>query len=226
MKEKTSDYYYSIGCGTALLLFLIGFFTLVFIWNREPPIPVERDAVGYIIEHVDEFKDEINAMGYEVRVAYTVGERKKKYNPADQGLQEKLGYQERGILILERENEEYVFDVGFDVYRLCMDDGTIITMSKDYYYEDKVLDLEGKIHGFPIYVTVSDDALKARLGGAIRNNYTADFMKAKSIGMHGAEMRFDAWIKERISAEELRAIYERCIGLQEKLVELYKAKKE
>ena len=30
-----------------------------------------------------------------------------------------------------------------------------------------------------IYVTVSDDALKARLGGAIRNNYTADFMKAK-----------------------------------------------
>lgn len=214
-----------LGCGTVLIFFILGFIFLRLLVYAPPTVFIENKAIGYIIEHVDEFKDEINAMGYEVRVAYTVGERKKKYNPADQGLQKKMGYRERGILILERENEEYVFDVGFDVYRLCMDDGTIITMSKDYYYEDKVLDLEGKIHGFPIYVTVSDDALKARLGGAIRNNYTADFMKAKSIGMHGAEMRFDAWIKERISAEELRAIYERCIGLQEKLVELYKARK-
>ena len=213
-----------LGCGTILIFFIVGFIFLRLLVYAPPTVFIENKAVGYIIEHVDDFRDEINVMGYEVRVAYTLGERKKKYNPADQGLQEKLGYQERGVLILERENEEYVFDVGFDVYRLCMDDGTIITMSKDYYYEDKVLDLEGKIHGFPIYVTVSDDALKARLGGAIRNNYTADFMKAKSIGMHGAEMRFDAWIKERISAEELRAIYERCIGLQEKLVELYKAK--
>ena len=103
-----------LGCGTILIFFIVGFIFLRLLVYAQQTVFIENKAVGYIIEHVDEFRDEFNVMGYEVRVAYTLGERKKKYNPADQGLQEKLGYQERGVLILERENEEYVFDVGFD----------------------------------------------------------------------------------------------------------------
>ena len=136
MKEKTSDYYYSIGCGTALLPFSHRIF-YISIYMEQRTADTDRTGCSwYIIEHVDEFRDEINAMGYEVR-AYTVGNARKKYNPADQDYKKAWISRTRN-LNFRKGNEEYVFDVGFDVYRLCMDDGTIITMSKDYYYEDKV----------------------------------------------------------------------------------------
>jgi len=191
-----------LGCGTVLIFFIVGFIFLRLLVYAPPTVFIENKAVGYIIEHVDEFKDEINAMGYEVRVAYTVGERKKKYNPADQGLQEKLGYQERGILILERENEEYVFDVGFDYCNIELEDDSTVFMRKGRQV-----------------------SIYSQYNSTNSNRYNIDFTEADSIGLHGAERRIDKQIKEHISAEELRAIYERCIGLQEKLVELYKAKK-
>ena len=223
MKEKTSDYYYSIGCGTVLLLFLIGFFTLVFIWNREPPIPIERDAVGYIIEHVDEFKDEINAIGYEVRVAYTLGDvwgedfEENEYN----NKQKKVGYEDRGILILSNDKEEYRFDIGFDWYGLYREDGINITMSKDYYFKDEVLDLRKK-DDCPVNVAIAGNEIKEKYESVLYNDYNIDFIKFRE--QIGDERMYDKQIKKYISAEELRAIYERCIGLQEKLVELYKAK--
>ena len=191
-----------LGCGTVLIFFILGFIFLRLLVYAPPTVFIENKAIGYIIEHVDEFKGEINAMGYEVRVAYTLGERKKKYNPADQGLQKKMGYRERGILILERENEEYVFDVGFDYCNIELKDDSTVFMRKGRQV-----------------------SIYSQYNSTNSNHYNIDFTESDRIGLHGAERRIDKQIKEHISAEELREIYERCIGLQEKLVELYKARK-
>lgn len=58
-----------LGCGTVLILLILGFIFLIVLLYIPPTVYIEHRAIGYIIEHVDEFKDEINAMGYEVRVA-------------------------------------------------------------------------------------------------------------------------------------------------------------
>ena len=212
-----------LGCGTALLLFLIGFFTLVFIWNRVALVPVERNAIGYIIEHVDAFKDEINAMGYEVRVAFTVGEmlgenfEETEYN----NEQKKVGYEDRGILILSNDKEEYRFDVGFERCDIWIDNGVEVIMGK--MSENDVLGTQRLRYWYPVFVRLSGSAVDQNSIFWSANYYNTDFTQfAERFGAEGIR---DKQIKERISAEELRAIYERCIGLQEKLVELYKAKK-
>lgn len=104
------------------------------------------DAVGYIIEHVDEFRDEINAMGYEVRVAYTWADIwKEKYEEDERfNKQKKLGTEDRGILILFTDREEYVFDVGFDYCDINLKDGNKIYMSKDIVMKMRFLDLKDR----------------------------------------------------------------------------------
>ncbi len=214
-----------LGCGTILLLLIMGFLLLNLLVSMPPDIHIETEAVSYIIEHMDEFKDEFREIGYEARVAYTLGERNKQYHSVDTKLQEKMGYQGRGILILEKENEEYVFDIGFDYCNLSREDYKL-HIGKEYYHKDEVLKSKGVTSAYPVHVSVSNDAILKRFGAAARNDYNIDFTKPDKIGMHGAEMKYDYQIKKHISAEELREIYERCIGLQEKLVELYKAKRE
>ena len=104
-------------------------------------------------------------------------------------------------MILERENEEYVFDVGFDYCNIELEDDSTVFMRKGRQV-----------------------SIYSQYNSTNSNHYNIDFTEADRIGLHGAELRIDKQIKKYISAEELRAIYERCIGLQEKLVELYKAK--
>lgn len=208
-----------LGCGTVLILLILGFIFLIVLLYIPPTVYIEHRAIGYIIEHVDEFKDEINAMGYEVRVAHTVGERlgedfkENKYNNG----QTKIGYEERGILILSNDKEKIQFDIGFDWYDLYREDGIKITMGKDYFH-DGVLRLNAMKYTYPIRVSISGEGFTTK-----SNKYDTDFIGFWQ-GIKGENLR-DKQIKEHISAEELRAIYERCIGLQEKLVELYKAKK-
>ncbi len=223
MKDKETNRGCGIGCVTGLVFYTIGIIILLLIVYREPSIPIERDAVGYIIEHVDEFRDEINAMGYEVRVAYTWADIwKEKYEEDERfNKQKKLGTEDRGILILFTDREEYVFDVGFDYCDINLKDGNKIYMSKGYSYEDEVLDLKDRWFSHPIYVSISGKDVENRKHTS--NYYSTNFIEY-SDGIKG-EIVSDMTIKEYISAEELRAIYERCIGLQEKLVELYKAKK-
>ena len=127
-------------------------------------------------------------MGYEVRVAYTLGERKKKYNPADQGLQKKMGYREQGILILERENEEYVFDVGFDYCNIELEDDRTVFMRKGRQV-----------------------SIYSQYNSTNSNHYNIDFTEADSIGLHGAERRIDKQIKRthlrRGAACDIRAVH-------------------
>ena len=214
-----------LGCGTVLILLILGFIFLKLLLYIPSTIFIENKAVGYIIEHVDEFKDEINAMGYEVRVAYTLGEmlgedfKENEYN----NEQKKVGYEDRGILILSNDKEEIQFDIGFDWYDLYREDGIKITMSKEYFHKS-VLGLNEMKYSYPIYVSISGDTIKEKYNTIPNNTYDTDFIGFWQ-GTHD-EPIYDKRIKEHISAEELRAIYERCIGLQEKLVELYKAKKE
>ena len=211
-----------LGCGTALLLFLIGFFTLVFIWNRVALVPVERNAVGYIIEHVDEFKSEINAMGYEVRVAYTLEDVwEESFEKGGLNKKEKLGYNDRGVLLLSNDKEEYRFDVGFERCDIWIDNGVEVIMGK--MSENDVLGTQRLRYWYPVFVRLSGSAVDQNSIFWSANYYNTDFTQfAERFGAEGIR---DKQIKEHISAEELRAIYERCIGLQEKLVELYKAKK-
>lgn len=221
MNEERTNLVYSIGCGAVSFLFIIGIIVLYIILSRAPIQPIESRAVGYIIGHVEEFKDEFSEMGFEARVAYTLGDRKKKYNPADIGLQEKMGHQGRGILILENEKEEYVFDVGFDYCNIRLDEFTKVLMSKNP--EKKVLGLKkGIFDYYPIHVSLYGQKIAAMYSVAPKNNYNVDFTEFDIT--YGRERLFDEQIKLHISAEELREIYERCIDLQEKLVELYEAR--
>lgn len=216
-----------LGCGTVLILFIVGFIFLKLLLYIPPTVFIENKAVGYIIEHVDEFKDEINAMGYEVRVAYTLGEMLGEDFEEDEysNKQTKLGYEDRGILILSNEKEEYRFDVGFEYYKTYINDGaTFLAMFKSN--ENGVLDLDSGNDVYPVHVTLNNEEIDNYWISSLWNDYNISFTEAREVGLHGVQKQADSWIKKYISAEELRTIYERCIGLQEKLVELYKAKKE
>lgn len=133
-----------------------------------------------------------------------------------------MGYEDRGILILFTDKEEYRFDVGFDCCNINLKDGNEIHMNKGYKYEDKVLDLKNRWFSHPVHVSISGKDVENKQHTS--NYYSTNFIEY-SDGING-EVVADMTIKKHISAEELREIYERCIGLQEKLVELYKAKRE
>ena len=215
-----------LGCGTVLILLILGFIFLKLLLYIPSTIFIENKAVGYIIEHVDEFKDEINAMGYEVRVAYTLGEMLGEDFEEDEysNKQTKLGYEDRGILILSNEKEEYRFDVGFEYCKTYINDGTtFLAMYKSN--ENGVLDLDSGNDVYPVCVTLNNEEIDNYWISSLWNDYNISFTEAREVGLHGVQKQADSWIKKYISAEELRAIYERCIGLQEKLVELYKARK-
>ena len=222
-EEKKTNLTCGIGCGTAVVLFLIGLIVLLFIVYGPPIQPIESKAIGYMIEHVDEFKDEFSAMGYDVRIDYTWGDIWNESMEEDEYInkQTKFGHNGRGRLVLTNEKEKFVFDVGFDKCDINRDDGTEVILGKNS--EDKVLDLREK-NGYPVYVIISGDAVKEGYRGSLNNSYNIDFTEPAKVGLHGNERKRDKWIKEYISAEELREIYERCIGLQEKLVELYEAR--
>lgn len=204
---------------TVVTLILIGLAVFCVIWFWPP---VERNAVGYIIEHVDEFKSEINAMGYEVRVAYTLGDVwEESFEKGGLNKKEKLGYNDRGVLLLSNDKEEIQFDIGFERCDIWIDNGVEVIMGK--MSENDVLGTQRLRYWYPVFVRLSGSAVDQNSIFWSANYYNTDFTQfAERFGAEGIR---DKQIKEYISAEELRAIYERCIGLQEKLVELYKAKK-
>lgn len=204
-----------IGCAILLLLFIL---SIIGIYISIKWTPIERKAVDYIIEHQEEFQKEFRDMGYKLDVAYTYGDIWET-DDIDKA-QGKLGHKDRGIIILYNEKEKYFLDIGIERYELYKDEGTTICIENC----TKVLTLKEKWYDkYPVKVMVYGDNVYKKYDIPLYNYYAINFIDYRSVLHH--EGRMNAGIKEYISAEELREMYEKGIDLQNKLVEMYKQHK-
>lgn len=175
----------------------------------------EEMSVRYIIRNIEEFEDDFAQMGFTAKIAYTWDDVDLGDYP--EARQRKLGYRENGILVLRNENCEYRFDIGFDRLAISIDKNRAMVMSKNT--NDELLDLKVRKSQAPVYVSFkySDEFGNSGGGGC---DYNTDFIEYYE--GDGYTVAQDKEIKKYISAEELRGIYEECIALQDKLVELHK----
>lgn len=229
-EQWKGEYVYEIGCLTIFVLAVIGMIALYFAVNREPD---EKVAVGYVIAHVSELQDEIAELGYTARVACTYQDldafaQKTEQSAHEEGEQaaqdseERLGYAGRGILILSNGQEEYRFDIGFDRYLCMLDSGVRFSMTK--VDDTEILGRKKWWGAYPIEVSVYGEEIKEKYQASPWCQYQIDF--ETFFWVHGDEYFDNKQIKQYISAEEMRQIYECGIALQQQLVELYHQKKQ
>jgi len=209
----------NIVIGLAILFLLI-------LWNiyngtfREKT--EEEKAVDYIMDNISEFEDDFADMGYEVKLAYTEGDLIDDSETEPDGSSEKtkLGFRGDGILILHKNNQEFHFDIGFDYYKLQLEHEDFLHLSKCKSGDILTLNTGGS-KTYPVNVCLMKSKENGDFRFIMHNNYDINFIVFGKDFM-GKETRADRCIKEYYSAEELRSIYEDCIALQDKLVELYK----
>lgn len=184
----------------------------------------EEKAVDYIIENISEFEDDFANMGYEVKLAYTeedLGYDEEAEDDED-GEQTKLGFRGDGILILCKNNQEFHFDAGFDYYKLHISDEDFLSISKTSRNIFTILTKTQSLYPFVVGLRKSDE--NGDFMFIAHNAYDVNFINYYTGNdVFSKSDRSDRWIKTYYSDEELRGIYEECIALQDKLVELHRA---
>lgn len=83
---------YCVGCGTFFIILILAITILYFIFWYEPNAPIKGQAVEYIIENLDDFKDDFAQMGYDSKIAYTLYDIWGKNSEYDN---DKLGYNQK-----------------------------------------------------------------------------------------------------------------------------------
>lgn len=195
-----------IGCGTLWVICMIGIIITAWYVNKEPE---EKLAVDYIIENIQQFEGDFQKMGYEAEALGT----------GEDG-EGKAGVWGRGVLYLFNDREEFWFDIGFDGYEVAKENDIRISMAK--VDEKKVVNLKKKRKDYPVWVELYAPEYDVKYGNDPWNCYNLDFVDYRIVW--DGEMEDDIKIKKYISSQELRQMFEKAMALQDKLVELYRAK--
>ncbi len=204
---------YSIVC-----ILIISFIISLII--RINDIINRKNSIGYIIEHLNDFTDDIHNLGYDTKVAYTLGELWPERHYDDTAKNKSIGYKNRGILILYSNNTEYHFDIGFDSGKIKKSDFSVV-ISKTPEKDFNILDT---IYPYDISVYLLGEEIDKNSIFNHPNHYTTNFDKYDKFYMYAPQR--DEAIKQYIAIEELRQIYKDCIELQNKLINLYTQKKK
>lgn len=184
----------------------------------------EEKAVDYIMKNIWEFEDAFSNMGYEVKLAYTEEDLgyDSETEPDEDNEKSKLGFRGDGILILTKNNQEFHFDAGFDYYKLHISDEDFLSIGKTS--RNIFTKLRKTQISYPLVVGLSKSDENGDFMFIAHNAYDVNFINYYTGNdVFSKSDRSDRWIKKYYSAEELRGIYEECIALQDKLVELHKA---